>query len=66
MNSLSLTNDISEENFNENLKFIQKNAKIKQNEVLEPSYEDKLDIYNIVMNYIKEKKKKNLWWICFR
>jgi hypothetical protein len=58
MSSLSLTDDISEENFNENFEFIQKNAKIKQNEVLEPSYEDKLDIYNIVMNYIKEKKRK--------
>ena len=58
MSSLSLTDDISEENFNENLEFIQKNAKIKQNEILEPSYEDKLDIYNIVMNYIKEKKRK--------
>ena len=58
MSSLSLTDDISEENFNENLEFIQKNAKIKQNEVLEPSYEDKLDIYNIVMNYVKEKKRK--------
>ena len=58
MSTLSLTDDISEENFNENLEFIQKNAKIKSNTILEPSAKDKLDIYNIVMNYIKEKKRK--------
>jgi len=58
MSSLSLTDVISEENFNKNLEFIKKNAKIKQNEVLEPSYDEKINIYNIVMNYIKEKKRK--------
>lgn len=58
MNTLSLTDDISEENFNDNLNFIMKNSKIKQNEILEPSYDEKQKIYNIVIKYIKEKKRK--------
>lgn len=58
MDSLTLTDDISYENFDENKEFILKNVKLKQNEVLEPSYKEKMEIFDIVMNYIKINKRK--------
>ena len=57
MDSFSIIS-ISEEEINEHMDYIMKKSKIKQNELLEPTSDKKEAVYNIVMNFISDKKRK--------
>jgi hypothetical protein len=56
-NSLDIFNSTNDE-FDENLEEIQKNAKQQILTHLEPTIDEKIEVYKIIINYLKERKRK--------
>jgi hypothetical protein len=47
-----------------NIDIIKDDAMKKKLELMEPTIIEFKEVYNVILEFIKKKKKNNLWWLC--